>query len=403
MRRSRKALATLVSFAVGAWGCSSDSSHDDLNGMRRPPPQRSTSDDAQEPSSDDGDGGDGSVTFETPGEPRIDTFGYWQTADGSVPTYFAHLMGGGWIGQLFRVRISNPNQEVRTVVAYTSLVGFTKAQGTKVAELAPGETKELFFGPQLDLEAIGAATGATPTKLSLSLTTTNGDRLFEIAKDVEVLPKGRVFDPVFSDDADAPKGQRDRTVASMAMTTPSDRWGEVAKLVKEIDAYTASHSMPSHGTCGGQTKFEDKRNCYLSQFKALYETLQARGMKVTALPSDFFSAGREVKYPAETLRANAGNAYEVTLAMASALEAMGLDAGYNTTTSKVLPTIDVRLSDQEELYAVDPAVLPGTFDDAMKAAATAATEAFEQHDPWYNYVATATARAQGIAPAPFPY
>lgn len=405
MRTTGRGLATVVWLAVGAWGCSSDSSHNDLNDMRRPPPQRSTPDDAQAPN-DDGKGSDGSVAFETPGEPRIDTFGYWQTPEGHVPTYFAHLMGSGWVGNLFLVRISNPNQAARTVAAYASVDGFTKTQGSKLVELAPGETKEILFGPQLDLEKIGTASGTTSTKLSLSLYTTNGDRLFEIASAVDVLPKGRVFDPVFGDDADAPKGQRDRTVAGMVMTTPQDRWGEVAKLVQEVATYTAGHSLPSYKDCKSRTTFDDKRACYLGQFKAVYEVLKTRGMAVTALPSDFFSAGREVRYPAETLRANAGSSFEVALVVISALEAMGLDAGYNTMANAMLPVIDVRLSgsEQEELYGIDPALLPtGSFDDALKAAATAATAAYEQKDPWYDYLATATARSQGITPAPFPY
>jgi hypothetical protein len=261
---------------------------------------------------------------------KIDSVQFFGEKTG-FPTYLAPMFGKTIEDSKFSVVrnlvLTNPTEEERTVTVKAWLLGFSEEGGTpEPIVLSPGETKTIshvdipFTCGKVD--PVVTETQAT-YKLAIY---ENGVEVDARKANVTMLPRGTVLwlppgtDPKTADEA-KPLWHQMNVITASLYTTKNDSWGEVDKLVAEASKLATVKGGLTGFSMKGKSK--EELEAYATEaLVAIFKALKARGVAYSSVSTDFFKAGQNVRYPAESLTVGSQNCIDGALVFASALERM---------------------------------------------------------------------------------
>lgn len=220
------------------------------------------------------------------------------------PIIPAFVQGRTYLGvEMAEITLTNNGSGEFSGSVKLEISGWSDAD-TKTTTIPAGSTKTIRLSPPLNSKAL-ANQNTVSVNYLLTLTDTQGKKILEQTKSATLAPIttmawGSEYDPLIS-----------------AWVTPNTN--SVHKLVSDAASYTPWNSMPGYQQISGYTL--DEVTYY--QLKAIYDTLQARGMKYVNAPEGFIGT-QTVYTPSQSLAVNGGNCIDGTLVFASALSSMGM-------------------------------------------------------------------------------
>lgn len=327
--------------------------------------------------------------------PMVDTsvelLGYRTTADlrdGRYPTHLAHLIGrqleGYEIALIYDLALANALDRPREVRVTVEVEGFS-GPFSQTMLIGSNDEARVDVPAPLDLATIYALDA--PADAVLRLTVSEGEAvLVRDARTLTLVPRETLWWVVSADDG-SPIDLRPSVATHV---TPDDP--EVQRLLGAVAAQTTAGRITAYES-GDVQQVAD-------QVAAVFKALQARGLRVDALPADYFFEARAVQLPGDVLRSNRGTAMEGVVLFAAVFEAMGLIPIISFGESHALVGVRQAPNSDRAWMVETTRVHVDSAEVAMQAGVDTQNGWVEAGDAAFLPLDVAWLRSQGWAPIP---
>lgn len=226
---------------------------------------------------------------------------------------------------------------------------------TESVTISAGTSWVRDMSPPLNSKALSNLNTAQ-VNYKLTLTDNKGSDVLEQTASSTIVPHntmiwGTTYDPIIS-----------------AWVTPNTN--EIHQLISDAAGYTPWNSMPGYQQIGSTSKEE----ITYYQFKAIYDALQAKGMKYVNAPESF-SGTQTVYTPSQSLGVNGGNCIDGSLVFASAFSSMGMQPVLALTPTHAFVCV-ATWSNSNKIMCVETTMIGSgkSFDEAYMSAASTYTQ-----------------------------
>lgn len=238
--------------------------------------------------------------------------------------------------------------------------------------------------PELKKDTLSNINSSRNKKLIVSITDKNGKVLEEIEKKIKILPSR---DMVWVDNEGF-----DTSYHIASWSTPET--DKIKEFIKTASKYTPYNAMLGYQEVDGYSN----RSVTSSQIKALYEAL-VKDFKLTYINTPISTSGnnaQNILLPADVLTKASGNCIELTMTMASALEALGFEPFIILTTGHSMVAVR-EWPASDEYFFVETTALDASPDEALAIGKSLWLDALDKDDV-INVIEISKIRKYNIKP-----
>lgn len=294
--------------------------------------------------------------------------------------------GGTSEDDFAKITLSNTSSQVlRGIRVEVSLQEGYSDPAIDMVDINPGQDAVVKLTPAFS-DKIFKVAEQKPTNIYIKITSGDGRVIYEKTRKITVLSKN---DMVWMK-----REPFDTAAGIVTFVTPHDSKRTIDRLLSY-----AANMMPTR-SLGGYQEIQGLTHMQVVelQAEAIYNTLQATGVKYVNTPLSFGKNAQRIKFPSESLMDLSGNCIEGALVFASAFESLGMRPIIFLVPSHAF--VGVRQWHNENDFIVIETTMVGT--NYYMAARQSAMQTFlrYQNSPECRIIDVEVLRMLGITPAP---
>ncbi len=311
------------------------------------------------------------------------------TFDGAVLGYIAHIygrrLGENLIPLVSAVEVANDGDAPADVIVEVAIEGYTATTAASVTVPAYGTARVSDLTPAFNFDAVRGVTTSQLANLRVRVLR-NGALMAVHDTPVTLEPRNRVrwFVP------DGEGGLVDLRPSSLTLVTPDAP--EVRDLIAEAPSYSEYGAMFGYQR-GTPEAVHD-------QIRAVWDAVQARGVRYTSVGGSFFDGAQYVRSPQESLHEASANCVDGAFLFAAIFEALGMEASVIFLSGHALMAVRDAPGSNTSYFLETTLVATASMEEAADAGWRRYSDARDAGDPKLLRLDLRDVRELGLIPVP---